>query len=223
MRPASLYDTRRSRAKYALVVLLIGLLAILLQGRWVKSNRERVMGGSLLHMMAALRQDRPIRVACAHCGGDGSVAHADGAAEACPVCFGLGFNQTLLAPGEEMVCATCRGMGRIARGPLAAEDCLDCGGRGIRAAPDPYAGLGEDLHLLQVECEHCLQGRYRNPVTRLTGLCPICQGLHFREVRQFHADDALCPACGGMGRVFDTDKGLPRVCQRCEGRGLIRD
>jgi hypothetical protein len=79
------------------------------------------------------------------------------------------------------------------------------------------------------------------PAGVLAGLCPACllkQGVAGDTglMAKFTPPslDELAPllpqleilnliGSGGMGRVFDTDKGLPRACQRCEGRGLIRD
>lgn len=52
--------------------------------------------------------------------------------------------------------------------------------------------------------------------------CPICQGVGIRLVRPLHAEDRLCPACGGMGRLEGPDGHSVETCPRCQGRGLIQ-
>lgn len=54
-------------------------------------------------------------------------------------------------------------------------------------------------------------------------MCPICFGTGSHWFRKLDPEaDVLCPACGGMGRLYDPVTGQPRWCERCNGRGLIR-
>lgn len=51
-------------------------------------------------------------------------------------------------------------------------------------------------------------------------MCPSCFGVGYHIFRRFDDRDAICPACGGMGRTdIDGDWGL---CERCDGRGIFR-
>ena len=40
-------------------------------------------------------------------------------------------------------------------------------------------------------------------------------------IRPFDAQDVICSACGGMGRI-ETDAGGAETCPRCDGRGFVR-
>jgi hypothetical protein len=54
-------------------------------------------------------------------------------------------------------------------------------------------------------------------------ICPSCFGVGYKAIRRVDKDDALCAACGGMGRVEEDDGKTWRNCRRCDGRGLIRE
>jgi len=52
--------------------------------------------------------------------------------------------------------------------------------------------------------------------------CPICQGVGFRIIRWFDADERKCPLCAGMGRTVLPGTDEVDTCPRCGGRGIIR-
>lgn len=76
----------------------------------------------------------------------------------------------------------------------------------------------------RIDCPYC-HGLGTRPVSGSTTnfvICPICFGVGGHYVRRLpNKHEVLCPACGGMGRVFDPDLGIARFCRRCGGRGLI--
>lgn len=76
----------------------------------------------------------------------------------------------------------------------------------------------------RIDCWHCDGlGTIRLPQgsTNIV-MCPICFGVGGHYVRRLPGrHEVLCPACGGMGRLWDPDLGGARYCRRCDGRGLI--
>lgn len=75
----------------------------------------------------------------------------------------------------------------------------------------------------QVRCWNCEgTGLTRDPDARggMT-MCPICFGVGRHLARRMTTNDHICPACNGMGRLFDPETGEARTCGRCGGRGLI--
>lgn len=77
----------------------------------------------------------------------------------------------------------------------------------------------------KVDCPYCGGvGTQRDPdQPERIEICPICFGVGSRQVRKLAGEtEVLCPACSGMGRVYDLDSGTARQCLRCGGRGLIR-
>ena len=76
----------------------------------------------------------------------------------------------------------------------------------------------------KIECPYCSgSGTVRdenNP--DVVVVCPICFGVGGNYVRKLDKQkELLCPACVGMGRIYDVDTGYARGCMRCAGRGLI--
>lgn len=84
-------------------------------------------------------------------------------------------------------------------------------------------GAGSDVSgVKQVTCNNCSGTGSLLSWSGEREICPICQGVGFRMVRQFDAADRLCPACAGMGRVDLMDGSGVATCLRCEGRGMIQ-
>lgn len=76
--------------------------------------------------------------------------------------------------------------------------------------------------IARIDCDHCAKvGVVRDPDNpSLMSMCPVCFGVGYHSVRRFDDNDAICAACGGMGR---TDIGGNwRTCERCQGRGVFR-
>jgi DnaJ-class molecular chaperone len=76
----------------------------------------------------------------------------------------------------------------------------------------------------RIECDYCGGTGVieKQDQIREFEMCPICFGVGGHLVRYMDKQDKLCPACGGMGRLYDYDTGQARTCERCRGRGLIR-
>lgn len=92
-------------------------------------------------------------------------------------------------------------------------------------SPETVQGtVTKDLSVTRLECYACegLGATYDAAGRRQP--CPICQGVGFRMIRPFDAQDVPCPACGGMGRMENLDgNGEVQTCTRCDGRGFIRE
>lgn len=76
--------------------------------------------------------------------------------------------------------------------------------------------------MTRIDCDTCGKtGVVRDPDNaQIMKMCPVCFGVGYHNIRRFDEEDAVCAACGGMGR---TDiGGAWRTCERCEGRGLYR-
>lgn len=75
----------------------------------------------------------------------------------------------------------------------------------------------------RIQCEECgttgMVPSEKGPNSPLQ-MCPVCFGVGSHQVRRIDDRDVLCPACEGMGRVWDGV--TSRTCRRCDGRGLIR-
>ena len=80
------------------------------------------------------------------------------------------------------------------------------------------------ISIKRVGCDYCAETGIIDDETEAAGfrLCPICFGVGVHMIRKLDDHDKLCPACGGMGRLYDFDTEQPRTCGRCDGRGLIR-
>lgn len=91
--------------------------------------------------------------------------------------------------------------------------------------------LRDNQHLFRpfaiqrVYCDLCGRtGVVEDPsITNRFVICPQCFGVGHHLVRRMDDADRLCPACIGMGRVQDPSNRTWRTCERCDGRGLIRD
>ena len=57
---------------------------------------------------------------------------------------------------------------------------------------------------------------------RIRVMCPLCLGRGGAYIRRLDNQDMICPACGGMGRIWDEPAGA-HFCERCGGRGLIQE
>jgi len=54
-------------------------------------------------------------------------------------------------------------------------------------------------------------------------MCPVCFGVGGHQVRKLDKEkEVLCPACAGMGWIYDEDIQSARPCRRCAGRGLVK-
>jgi hypothetical protein len=76
----------------------------------------------------------------------------------------------------------------------------------------------------RIDCPYCGGLGTVRPSENSTNMmmCPICFGVGGHYVRRLPGrHEVLCPACGGMGRLWDPDLGYARYCRRCGGRGLI--
>lgn len=74
----------------------------------------------------------------------------------------------------------------------------------------------------RMNCEECQKtGIVRDKDNQqIKKMCPSCFGVGYHIFRRFDERDAICPACGGMGRTdIDGEWGL---CERCDGRGIFR-
>jgi DnaJ-class molecular chaperone len=83
---------------------------------------------------------------------------------------------------------------------------------------------GSNFAVERIPCGHCARTGLVPSREYETGItfCPQCLGLGGHYIKRIDDYDALCPACGGMGRVEDLETGKFRYCRRCNGRGLIR-
>ena len=95
-------------------------------------------------------------------------------------------------------------------------------GVGEKKSVPKAAGSGAG-GILEVPCDACGGTGWRmdGDVGRREA-CPICLGHGMRLLRKLHADDHLCLACAGLGRV-DDGQGGGMECPRCGGRGLEED
>lgn len=88
--------------------------------------------------------------------------------------------------------------------------------------------LSRNTHLFtpfsvkRIECDHCARvGVVRDEHdSRIMKMCPVCFGVGYHSVRRFDDQDAICAACGGMGRLESS--GIWRNCERCGSRGVYR-
>lgn len=90
---------------------------------------------------------------------------------------------------------------------------------------DAFRPLLLKFQLEKAECPYCDGvGTRRDPENPdVVELCPICFGVGSHQLRKMSGEaEVICPACSGMGRVYDLDTGTARQCLRCGGRGLIR-
>jgi hypothetical protein len=212
-----------SIARLLPILFLGSVLIIWLQVDWVRTNSERFTHPAVSRLFKYLYRIRPVTVTCSTCDGTGLVTNRNGLVDMCPVCYGLGQHKVRPLLEDDAICPTCQGMGRVYNpGTGTADFCPTCQGRGLVKSRLAQAQDDHPIHVLQIECDHCEgKGMARNDDTRQLELCPICQGTGYHWVRKMNADEDICPACGGMGRLLDPDTGEPRVCRRCLGRGLI--
>ncbi len=79
------------------------------------------------------------------------------------------------------------------------------------------------MHVLKVYCEACSESGSiaLGDEPGVAYLCLICNGVGYRDTRRLHKDEVLCPACSGMGRVWEDEPYAARTCTRCDFRGVI--
>lgn len=90
---------------------------------------------------------------------------------------------------------------------------------------DAFRPLLLKFPLEKIGCPYCDGvGTRRDPENPdVVELCPICFGVGSRQIRKMSGEaEVICPACSGMGRLYDLDTGTARQCLRCGGRGMIR-
>jgi len=92
----------------------------------------------------------------------------------------------------------------------------------FKADPDLFQRMFRAT-ITHVECPHCAKsGWLRDERTGDRQACPVCHGLGYNPIRRLHDDDVLCPGCAGLGRIMEPND-RARTCQRCDGRGFIRE
>ncbi len=92
----------------------------------------------------------------------------------------------------------------------------------FKADPDLFQRLFRST-ITHVECRHCAKsGWIYDDLTGERRVCPVCHGLGYNPIRRLYDDDQLCPGCAGHGRIMEED-GRARDCQRCDGRGFVRE
>jgi DnaJ-class molecular chaperone len=210
-----------ARRIFILAVAVASVVALVLQVMWMQEQRPAFTDSAIgLHSRMIKLQTQ--RIICEHCGGSGLVRDpADPEKTAvCPLCFGLGMNRVRQLSDYDLMCTVCRGMGRRPGEAFnLSQPCEACGGRGLKRLEKERF----KIYAKQVQCEHCeSRGVVESPENPAKlELCPICFGLGSHLVRPLDEHDVLCPACGGLGRLYDADSGLARDCRRCLGRGMI--
>ncbi len=75
-----------------------------------------------------------------------------------------------------------------------------------------------------LDCPHCNGvGLFISEGTTNRVLCAICFGVGNHRVRVRPPAEHVCIVCSGMGRIYDPETAVARFCQRCGGRGAIRE
>lgn len=119
--------TRSSSSRplaYLVPVIILAILAIVLQYRWVQQNKYRFASPSGMQI-----------IRCYYCDGSGQVRLPSGELAPCPICFGTGSRIVRRYYPEDRLCPACEGMGRVINSSGAAVTCPRCNGRGmIRSA-----------------------------------------------------------------------------------------
>ncbi|MBU1693624.1 MAG: hypothetical protein KJ726_11540 [Verrucomicrobia bacterium] len=82
--------------------------------------------------------------------------------------------------------------------------------------------VGGSWYVERLSCELCGEMGFvrseKDP--RILQMCPVCQGRGGAYLRRLNDQDVICPACGGMGRIWDDPENA-HFCERCGGRGLV--
>ena len=122
------------------IFIFIGIVALVLQSRWVAKNQDKFMGSFTVFIHTE-------RIKCEHCDGTGLLQINDDPPQMdiCPVCFGVG-GHTIRKHGErDNLCPACTGMGRILDEETGtAHTCRRCDGRGlIRIEPESAGEPGD--------------------------------------------------------------------------------
>lgn len=110
-----------------IIFILIAIVALVLQSRWVAKNQEKFLGSLMVFMHVE-------RIPCEHCDKTGLVQIKSDPPQMdiCPVCFGLGGHNVRKYDDRENLCPACAGMGRIFDEETGtARTCRRCDGRGL--------------------------------------------------------------------------------------------